>query len=359
MAGFVESLLPGIPYPTLMDALLYLLVSIVAAKGIDLSLRLLARRVASRTRTSLDDLVLGAIERPIVLGGVLVGLYLASKTWDVVLPYVQFTHMAFMAAFIAYGAYMAIRVINAFVEWYMTEVAARTRTKKDEQFIPIIRKALYGFVGLLAFLWILSQFGIEVTTLVAALGIGGLAIALALQDTLKEFFAGTYMIVDRPVRIGDFIELETGEKGYVEDIGWRSTRLKMLGDNLIIIPNSRLASSKIVNYAAPFEELSVVVPVGVSYLSDLDKVEKVTIGVARRIQKTVKGAVETHEPFIRYNEFADSNINFSVILRARTYVDRYLVIHEFMKALKREYDRKGIEISWPVRKVYVAKGKAK
>ena len=101
--------------------------------------------------------------------------------------------------------------------------------------------------------------------------------------------------------------------------------------------------------------MSVMVQCGVSYGSDLKKVEKVTIDVAGKIQKTVPGAVKTFEPFIRYHTFGDSNINFTVILRVEKFVDRYLVIHEFIKALKESYDKEKIEISWPVRKVYQAK----
>jgi len=212
-------------------------------------------------------------------------------------------------------------------------------------------------VFLVAVVAMLGQLGIEITTLIATLGVGGLAIALALQGTLSNFFAGAYMILDKPIRVGDYIELEGGDKGYVQDIGWRSTKIKMLGDKVVIIPNSKIAESKLINYDQPTRAMSVIISCGVGYNENLEKVEKVTIKVGKNIQKTVDGAVKDFEPFIRYNEFGDSNINFSVILRAKNYVAQYLMKHEFIKQLKKAYDKEGIEISWPVTKVYMAKKK--
>ena len=153
-------------------------------------------------------------------------------------------------------------------------------------------------------------------------------------------------------RIGDFIEMEGGVSGFVEDIGWRSTRIRTLPNTMIVVPNSKIASTIITNDSLPVPEMGIVIQCGVAYTSDLEKVEKVTIDAARKIQKTVKGAVKDFEPFIRYHTFGDSNINFSIILRVESFVDRYLVTHELIKSLKKRYDKEAIEISWPVRKVY-------
>ncbi len=207
---------------------------------------------------------------------------------------------------------------------------------------------------------ILSYFKIEITPLVATLGIGGLAVGLALQNTLSNFFAGLYMVADKPITVGDFIELPDADiSGYVEDIGWRSTRIKTLPNTVVIVPNSKLAENIIVNDSLPEHEMAALVQCGVAYGSDLKKVEKATIDVARKIQKTVPGAVKTFEPFIRYHTFGDSNINFTIILRVEKFVDKYLVTHEFIKALKERYDKEGIEISWPVRKIYQFNEKTK
>jgi len=222
--------------------------------------------------------------------------------------------------------------------------------------LPTIDKIISIFIYAVAFIIILDQLNIDVTPLVASLGVATLAVGLALQDTLSNFFAGLYILADRPIRIGDYIELDTGDKGFVEEIGWRSTRIKTLPNTIVIIPNSKLVQTKIINYHLPEEEMAVIVQCGVSYFSDLEKVEKATVEVAREIQQTVQGAVKNFEPFIRYHTFGDSNINFSIVLRVEKFVDQYLVVHEFIKKLHRRYKEEGIEISFPARILYQQAG---
>lgn len=346
-------------YTEYVGVIIILISALIIAKAVNFIIKKTVLHITEKTKTVLDNLIVKAIGRPITVGIFLAGIHLSANTLSVFASYMDEIMFLFTIIYAAFIGWLAVRIVNAVIDWYSIEIAERTKTKVDEQFLPVFKKVAYGIVGIIILLWLLGQLGVEITTLVAAMGIGGLAIALGLQGTLSEFFAGAHLILDKPIKIKDYVELDSGEKGYVEDIGWRSTKLRLLSNNLVIIPNSKLAASKIINYSEPLEEVSVVVPVGVSYHSDLEKVEKVTVDVARKIQRTVEGAVREHEPFIRYNEFGDSNINFSVILRAKQYVKRYLMIHEFMKALKKEYDRKGIEISWPVRKVYTHRGRGK
>jgi small-conductance mechanosensitive channel len=188
--------------------------------------------------------------------------------------------------------------------------------------------------------------------MVAGVGIGALAIGLALQSTLSNFFAGMHLLSDRPINVGDFIELDKDTSGTVEDIGWRSTRIRTLADNLLIIPNAKLADSNITNFSMPKQDMCLWVPCGVAYESDLKKVEKISIAVAKQIQQTVEGAVPDFEPAFRYREFGDSNINFITILRVNDPMKRFIVRNEFIKALKERYDKEGIEISWPIIKLY-------
>src|SRR5258707_5477187 len=140
-----------------------------------------------------------------------------------------------------------------------------------------VRGVIIGF-GLLIFL---DSIGISVTPLVASLGIGTLAVALALQDTLANLFAGIYMIADKPIAAGHFIKLEGGEQGYVTKVGWRSTHLRMLGDTVVVVPNVKLAGTVITNFSLPRDELAISVEAGVSYQSDLAQGERVTMEVAR------------------------------------------------------------------------------
>jgi len=159
--------------------------------------------------------------------------------------------------------------------------------------------------------------------------------------------------LSRQVRAGDYIKLESGEEGYVTDITWRNTTIRMLANNIIVVPNSKLASIIVTNFCLHEKEMGVLVQVGVGYNSDLEEVERVTIEVAREVMTAIDGGVSEFEPFIRYHTFDDFSINFTVILRVREFVNQYLVKHEFVKRLHERYNREGIEIPFPIRTVYL------
>ena len=306
------------------------------------------KTLTKKTKTDIDDRLLAALERPFVIIIVLIGIYFSLLQIDYVRQYIEILNDLFFVLGVLWAVFVLHRLTKVAMEkWISVNPAFQNMPK-------LVIKIANVFVYFIGLIILLKHFNVEITPLVATLGIGGIAIGFALQDTLSNFFAGLHIISDKPINIGDFIELEGDISGYVEDIGWRSTRIKTLPNTLVIVPNSKIASSIIKNDSLPVPEMSIVIQCGVAYTSDLEKVEKVTIEAAKKIQKNVQGAVRDFEPFIRYHTFGDSNINFSIILRVQTFVDKYLVTHEFIKALKKSYDKEGIEISWPVRKVYYA-----
>ncbi len=319
------------------------------AKVIDYLGKIYVKRLTKRTKTDLDDIILDLVSRPSHYLINFLGLYLAVKSLSVLAKYEIWINRIFFVIAVLLVSMLVSRMLKVFIDrWLKTN-------KKFERIPQLLNKMIAVVVYIIAILMILSYLEVEVTPLIATLGLGGLAVGLALQNTLSNFFAGLHILSDKPINVGDFIELDGNVSGYVEDIGWRSTRIKTLPNTIIIVPNSKLAESTIINDSMPELEMAALVQVGVDYGSDLKKVEKVTIDVAMHIQKTVAGAVRNFEPFIRYHTFGDSNINFSVILRVEKFVDKYLVIHEFIKALKERYDKEGIEISWPVRKIHSIK----
>lgn len=313
-------------------------------------------KVTSKTATTFDEVVLDELKSPIRFVAIFLGLFVAVQYANPDLEIYGFSvSEIFIIAGILIGAHIAVRVITTAIRWYRAEVSAKKfKSKVDETLIPFIRRAVAIGIYIIAIIVIFDRLGIEIGPFLAGLGIAGLAVALALQDTLSNIFSGIYIATDRPIKLGDFVELDIGEnyKGYVDEISWRTTRIRTLGGNYIVLPNSKLSQSVLTNYSAPKKEMSLVVPVGVAYGSDLDKVEKVTIEVAKKIHKKEEGAVDEHEPFIRYREFADSSINFSVILRVKSYVDKFKVQHEFIKELHKAYKKNKIEIPFPQRVVW-------
>jgi small-conductance mechanosensitive channel len=214
-------------------------------------------------------------------------------------------------------------------------------------FVSITRVVVWTIGGLV----LLNSLGVAITPLLTALGVGGLAVALALQDTLSNLFAGVHILASRKVQPGDFIQLDNGMQGYVVDTNWRSTIIRQLPNNILVVPNATVASSIVTNYHLPELELSVTVPCSVSYESDLDHVERVTVEVGQEVMQEVKGAVPDHEPTVRYNTFGGSAISFNVGLRAADISAQALIIHEFIKRLHARYLREGINNSSPTEAV--------
>ncbi|MBR9794251.1 MAG: mechanosensitive ion channel family protein [Gammaproteobacteria bacterium] len=245
---------------------------------------------------------------------------------------------------------MVIITLILFVERWITYAikvyASRSPLLNNTRSIAsgAIRALLIGLCVLL----VLGSLGISVTPLIASLGITSLAVALALQPTLENFFSGVQIIIDKPFRIGDFIELESGEQGFVDKIGWRSTWIKMLPNNIVIVPNSKVSQSKIINYYYPEKELSVPVEVGVHYNSDLEFVEKVTLEVANQVLLEHEWGVESYDPFVVYHTFDNSSINFTVMLRTKEYFNRFFVKSTFIKALHKRFNEENIVIPFPI-----------
>jgi small-conductance mechanosensitive channel len=211
-------------------------------------------------------------------------------------------------------------------------------------------------VGLLGLLTLLDEFGISIRTILGALGIGGLAVALALQDTLSNFFAGFYISLARQIRMGDFIKLQTSDAsniaGYVIDISWRSTTLREPSNNLIVIPNNKLAQSIVTNYSLPEKRVASQVGVGVSYDADPSKVEQVLASVAAAAIGQVPGLLKDPAPSVRLIPgFGDSSLNFSLNFSVTDYNDQFLVQHELRKRILRRFKEEGIEIPFPTRTV--------
>jgi small-conductance mechanosensitive channel len=307
------------------------------------------RKACEKTKTDIDDRLLRNTKNPLFAIIIFIGLYFALKTLSYFNPYSSIADTVFFVGITILLSTIVGRIISILISHWMKV------SRKYEKTPRLMRMMVLILIYIIALAVILDHFHINVTPLIAALGVGGLAVGLALQGTLSNLFSGFQIISDKIIKVGDYIELENGISGYVEDISWRSTKIRTLPNNIVIIPNSKLADNILTNNSLPFKEMSVVIPCGVAYGSDLEKVEKVTVDVAKKIQKTVPGAVKNFEPFIRYNKFGDSNIDFSIILRVETFVDKYLVMHEFIKALKKAYDKEKIEISWPVRKIYQGK----
>ncbi|MDY6795091.1 MAG: mechanosensitive ion channel family protein [Actinomycetota bacterium] len=281
----------------------------------------------------------------IVLWSVTVGLYSVTRFFDF-RPDILDIYNKILLVLVAFSiTLVAARISAGLVDSYLRRAEGAV---PSTTIIGNIVRIVVVITGILVILIVLD---IPITPIITALGIGGFAIALAFQDTLSNLFSGMYILASKQVTPGDYIKLDTGEEGHVVDVTWRNCTVKTLPNNLVVVPNAKLASAIITNYHRPVKEMSLLFEAGVAYDSDLEKVEEVTVDVAREVLKEVEGGVPHFEPFMRYHTFSDFSVDFTVILRVREYVDGYLVKHEFIKRLKRRYDEEGIVIPFPIRTV--------
>lgn len=304
------------------------------------------RKLAERTKWEGDELIIASLKKVVTFWFLLGGIASAVHNIPLSSSNILIAHRIIIILFILSVTLTLSKILTGLVELYTKKT--KGQFSSTSIFTNITKVVVFIIGGLI----ILQALNISITPILTALGVGGLAVALALQDTLSNLFAGIQIIASRQVKPGDYVKLDTGEEGYVVDITWRNTTIRALPNNMIIIPNSKLANALITNFYMPDRELAVLVNLGVSYASDLNKVERVTIEVARDVMKSVPGGVPEFDPFIRYHTFGDFSINFTVIMRAREFTDQYLIKHEFVKRLHERYKKEGIEIPFPIRTIY-------
>ncbi len=338
--------------PTTLIPPLTALAVFACVTGIALGFRHLVLRAlhrwASRTATRVDDMVLESVRTPSFVWCVLIGLYIAVDT----------TQLPARPSALALNAVYALLVLS--ITAALSNLAGSTlgqALKAHDLAIPatglsvtIIKVGIW-VVGVLV---LLSGLGVSIAPILTALGVGGLAVALALQDTLSNLFAGIHLLIEKPVRVGDFVKLETGQEGYIQDIGWRTTRIRMLPNNMVIIPNNKLSQSILTNYYMPEQRMAVQIPIGTSYDSDPEHVERVVLEEAKKAIGQVPGLLAEPAPFVRFIPgFGDSSLDFTLICQVREFTEQYLVQHELRKRIFKRFKEEGIEIPFPQRVVHL------
>ena len=307
-------------------------------------------KLAGLTPTEVIKIILLAIRTPVSLAVMSIGFYYAltiplspNQSLEDILTTAIFVLVTILSV------YATASLISRLFNWYMATIASRTQSKLDDQLFPLFRRVavvlVYGIGGLL----ILDQLNININPLIAGLGLGGLAVALAIQPTLSNLFAGTSVMTEGVISTGDFIELENGMSGYVMDVGWRSTRIRTFQNNLVVIPNSRFAETIITNYQLPAPSVNVIVNCGVSYDSDLYQVEKICNQVMTKVLETSPSANKEYGGYFGYDKFGDSNVDFWIFAQATDRAASFQLKNTLMQSLHEEFNKSGIVINYPVR----------
>ena len=324
-------------------------------------LNLLVKRHESPLR-SIEIRIIGALRFPAALVIILFGTRLAltslsqasTRSLGFISNLDQLGHTAWLVAVAALVCYAISRLIRALMRWYSARVPHDTRTALNTAIWPILIRISSIFVFALGTLVVLDILGIPITPLLAGLGIGGLAVALAISPTIASFIAGTYVVAEGNISEGDYVEIDAERAGFVTSIGWRSTVLRSRFNNMIVVPNNLITESIVTNYTTPTPAITGIVECGVSYESDLKKVEQVSLEVARQVVEESEDANKEFEPLFRFFEFADSNINFRIIYQGADRVAMFAIQHEIIMRIHARFGEEGIEINYPVRKLTTA-----
>lgn len=327
-----------------------LVVLVTVAAGYVLKRYLLGalQRRAAQTKTQLDDILIRSLGGPFMLWMVILGVHLGVQSSSLPESALRLSSRLLLVLWIVSLTIAAARLAGYLVRHYGGQLqGALPVTSLTENLARIA-------VGGIGAMILLNALGVEITPILAALGVGGLAVALALQDTLSNLFAGFYVSLAGQVRVGDYIKLDSGEEGFVTDITWRSVTIRALANNMIIVPNAKLAQAIVTNYYLPEKRMSLLIRVGVSYDSDPDEVERILTDIAAQGARDIPGLLAEPAPFVRFIPgFGDFSLDFTLICQVAQFVDQYAVQHELRKRILKGLRRAGIEIPYPVRTVHL------
>ena len=325
--------------------------SIIAGFLVYFILSKIIRTAAGKTRTSLDDKMVYALGRPIFLFVVAFGAYAGLTASTYLDTHQEQVDRGLLSAVIVVGGYLVKRVLHALIAWYGDEIAAKTEATWDDRILPLLERVANAVIIGLVIMLVLQAQGLNISPLIAGLGISGLAVALAVQPTLANFIAGTYTVTESGIAVGDFIEIDGGISGWVEEVGWRTTKIRTFFNNQVVVPNGKLSESIVTNYQGPDPSVYASVTGGVSYESDLDQVNDVALEVVNDVLSKTDKADMSYTPAVRFRNFGDSNIDFMVIFKVKGYVDQFLIKDQIIRGIHKRFGEEGIEINYPVRKL--------
>ena len=336
-----------------LQSLLIIILFFSLAKILDVIIRRVIKKWIQNTKITIDDLVLDIFHKPVFISIILLGLAIATERLAFHTTVTVFTIGGLKTVAIFLWAIAAAKFAQL-----LLSLVSRDDSRLifiQDRTLPLFNNLLIIIVVALSIYFIFLAWNIDVTAWMASAGILGLAISFAAKDTLANLFSGVFIVADAPYQLGDFIVLDSGERGEVTTIGIRSTRLLTRDDVEITVPNSIMGNAKITNEAGgPHEKYRIRVKVGVAYGSDIDKVHQVLLDVAKRHPDVCK----TPEPRVRFRAFGDSSLDHELLCWVEKPVLRGRVLHNLNTDVYKHFLKQGINIPFPQRDVHIRSNSA-
>lgn len=308
-----------------------------------------ARAAAEKSKSKLDDILLQVIEKPLIFFLIIIGISIGTRFLSISIEFVGTLSSIYSVLLTIGAAWITVNIVDAGISFYVVPLAEKTDSKLDDQLIPIASKTLKWLIIIFALLLIVSSFGYDITAVLAGLGIGGLAIAFAAQETIADMFGGLNILISKPFVVGDWVEFE-GIVGMVEKVSLRHTTIRNLDKRKVVLPNSKISKGVIVNISsAPSRK--ILMNLGLTYETPVNKVKKAI--------ELVTAIVNRHpdcenEPVVQLSEFKDFSLNLLVIY----YADNrkwFTVRHDINMAIKEAFDKAKIDFAYPTQMIYTAK----
>ena len=328
--------------------------TIIVAYIIRFTWKNLFLRIAHKTPTKLDIMIIEGTAVPIYFVILATGFYIffqkfASLSEIQTNIFINGIRGILYTFFILSLFYFLYAFVKSFCDWYLQEIAIKTETKFDEQFIPLFTKLIKIVIFFIAATIILSHFKVNISGFIATAGVASLAVAFAAQETLANIIAGFMIMIDKPFRIGDRIELSSGEIGDVYEIGLRTTKILSFDNTLIVIPNSEIARTRVINHSYPDPKVKIRQTIGVAYGSDLDKVKRVILDVCQSHPEVLKDPA----PVVFFSNFGESSLDLIMVCWIKDFKEKIRITDELNMAIKKRFEEEGIEIPFPQRVVHI------
>ncbi len=320
----------------------------IVGKLIKLLLNVFGKKILTKTKTTLDDRIIDVLRQNVSLICVIIGIYIGLEhlskipppedlTLNQILHYLQIA--TFIIIVLAVARLISQLIGKTFV-WYMDEISLKTQCNITATIAPLTNKIINIMIFLAGLMIILEHFGVSIGSLLVSLGVGSLAIALAAQDTLANMIAGFVIMIDRPYRVGDRVQLPSGETGDVTQIGLRSTHILNFDNNHVVVPNAEMIKSRIINYSYPQQEIRALVDVGVKYGTDISKARKILLALADNHPDVLKDPV----PEVFLIDFGQSALILRLIMRTDDFKKKWFVETLIREQIYTAFSDSGITI---------------
>ena len=345
----------GNPY---LKFLAILVITFIVAFLAKVILRKVLKPLAKKTKTKIDDLIIKSLSSVIFYIVLLLGFkielgHFFEKEYFGWLKKTVYDNLSNLinTFLILIISILLFKIIGNFAQQWMKEWKFKTKTSTDERLIPFLQKILKAVVIILSIIFVFNAWKINISPLLATAGIAGLAVGLAIKDSLSNILGGLQLVLDRTFKVGDKVQLESGEMGVILDIGLRSTKLKTYDNEVIYIPNGYLANAKIKNFTQPDISIRVNVEFGVEYGSDTEKVRKVVLEAIEKIDSVI----EEPEPVVQFLKMSDFSLDFVARAWVKNYTSAYSTKLKMTDVIYDALNKASISIPFPTRTVYTKK----